>query len=454
MCVFRSNYVVYGLVAATALLASFAQYDPDFGWHLRSREQIVQQGAPTIEPYTYTASDFPWVHHEWLADGLHYLIYDMVGFAGLAIVHAALWTFGLWCFARKYRQQWPVLLALFVMLPFVGVRAISWMVALLGVMYLLVSGRRWMRWLLPGLFALWANLHGSFLVGIVYLAYRALRRRDMWLGVIAGLSLAATLLMPYGIHLYDEVGRTVLDADLSNRISEWASWMLHPIMAPFVALWGAGLWRLYQSRRSWLVFVRFDVLMALAMVSSWRHAVLFALFALPLALRTVDTLPRPVIKAQDRQFAAFSIAAVAVAAVVLVATSLSGYVSRLIAADRAVDYPTRIVESLRRTPCDGRIFNHYDVGGYLIWTLPDEKVYIDDRMPSWQHDGQHYFETYLDVLDDASVREREFTKHDIGCVLMPEGRRIVSELIDKGWYVTLREENNDYVLLETVERTR
>ena len=41
--------------------------------------------------------------------------------------------------------------------------------------------------------------------------------------------------------------------------------------------------------------------------------------------------------------------------------------------------PAGAVEFIRRTGLSGPMVNHYDWGGYLMWALPEQKVFIDNR---------------------------------------------------------------------------
>ncbi len=44
--------------------------EPDFGWHLRTGLDLLQHGGklPTLDPYSHTMPDWPWVEHSWLTD--------------------------------------------------------------------------------------------------------------------------------------------------------------------------------------------------------------------------------------------------------------------------------------------------------------------------------------------------------------------------------------------------
>jgi len=83
------------------------------------------------------------------------------------------------------------------------------------------------------------------------------------------------------------------------------------------------------------------------------------------------------------------------------------------------------------------LFNDYDFGGYLIWQLPQTKIYIDGRMPSWKYTGENYLANWMRDLTDVRARNSDFAQYNIGCVLIrPKHAEIVRDLKADGWTVT------------------
>src|SRR4030042_4468276 len=80
--------LVYAIFAAWPLI-QFT--DPDFWWHLRTGQLIVDTGSiPKADPFSYTAAGSPWIAHEWLSDLLIYGIESNVGYWGNVIFFGAL----------------------------------------------------------------------------------------------------------------------------------------------------------------------------------------------------------------------------------------------------------------------------------------------------------------------------------------------------------------------------
>ena len=60
------------------------------------------------------------------------------------------------------------------------------------------------------------------------------------------------------------------------------------------------------------------------------------------------------------------------------------------------DYPAGAVEFLREHRPPGPLYNHFNWGGYLIWTLPEYPVGIDGRTNLYGEDRlQHAFDTWM-----------------------------------------------------------
>src|SRR5437879_9159883 len=92
------------LLALTFLVASFAAANSDVWLHLASGKRIAQ-GAWTIgvDPFSFateanaTRPAVPWVEHSWLYSLLLYLLYNLVGGAGLVVLKALLVVALDWC---------------------------------------------------------------------------------------------------------------------------------------------------------------------------------------------------------------------------------------------------------------------------------------------------------------------------------------------------------------------
>jgi hypothetical protein len=67
-------------------------------------------------------------------------------------------------------------------------------------------------------------------------------------------------------------------------------------------------------------------------------------------------------------------------------------------------FPVRAVEYLHQHPVAGPMYNAYNYGGYLIWALPEQKVFIDGRGDLYEDGGA--FTQYVAV---ANLKPAAFT---------------------------------------------
>ncbi|MCL5996674.1 MAG: hypothetical protein M1546_11560 [Chloroflexi bacterium] len=348
-----------------------------------------------------------------------------------------------------------MILALLVNSAALGVRA--QMITLVG--FALVNafiwryllGKRRGLWLLPVLFCLWANLHGGFVIGlaqmgmtlVLLLAARFVLRLQQAMpfiqlkgvegvrnlrafAVLLGGCIVASLINPYTYRLYEEAWRANLDQFARSQIREWMSVNFQNSIGLYLGVFiFTFLWWLVWTRRShsaWhMLLLPVYVYMGMSTV---RHAPLLVLFVVPwvyvtLAAEptvrrffetTIDSLfalrkghggtgPRV---SSDVLYYGYNAVLVTIPLAVLLARVVA-YGNAALDPERLahdMPYPLAAVQYLKAHPQPGsRLFNYYNWGGYLIWHLPEQKVYIDGRMASWRSSDEHILKNYARVVD-------------------------------------------------------
>ncbi len=175
--------VVFTLALVFLFISIHRLHPTDLWGHLNFGRWIVQNGRlPQADPFRPELPSEPFVPSWWLSQVIGYGWYRLFGLEGLVAGHAALVTLmvGLLIGATAARGTplgWAVVAGVvgcMLAIPILGVirPQLFGMVALAAVLWGVAQlTERWtpLVWLGP-LFALWANLHGSFLVGLVVLA--------------------------------------------------------------------------------------------------------------------------------------------------------------------------------------------------------------------------------------------------------------------------------------------
>ena len=165
-----------------SLLADLRVADADIWFHLRNaRELLTRHSFPHTDLYTFTAAGTPLVNFEWLSELPYYCAFQSWGLQGLLAVYLSLllMIFGAVYYLALRRGANCAEAALITMaggaIGFYsfGPRMMhfGWLclVALLLVLERFRTTGKGL-WLLPLLFALWINLHGSWPVGFIIVA--------------------------------------------------------------------------------------------------------------------------------------------------------------------------------------------------------------------------------------------------------------------------------------------
>ena len=137
-------------------------------------------------------------------------------------------------------------------------------------------------------------------------------------------------------------------------------------------------------------------------------------------------------------------------AVVVLGLETGLYLRRLKVVE-IMHYPTKAIEFLQSQNNDGNLFSTYTWGGYLIWKMPEKKVFVDGRMPSWrwpyfslesfawsgeapQGESDWAFKEYEKVVSDGDYEE-VFDKYDVKIVLWPTPNKEIwrERLEEEGW---------------------
>jgi len=170
------------LFAGIFILNFFMVTDPDLWWHLATGRYMVETGRiPRTDPFSYTAAGRPWVAHEWLAEIAMYLLYRSGGYLVAVIVFAAIVTLTFFAVFRTLRLLGVSVVATTCITFWVAAMSLAgWNVRpqvfsylfFSLYLYLLLRSRqkrdRWL-WLLPGVMALWVNLHAGYIMGLMLL---------------------------------------------------------------------------------------------------------------------------------------------------------------------------------------------------------------------------------------------------------------------------------------------
>lgn len=459
------------LVLLLCLLAMATRpiVDPDFWWHLRTGQLIWEtRSIPRHDIFSHTLPGQPWITHEWLTELFLYLVYAVSGQEGLIVAFAAIiaGTFMLvylQCAGRPYLAAFVVVWAAISSAVTWGVRPQMFSLLLSAVfLYILQLYRHqkgWVIWLLPPLMALWANLHGSFFLGVVYpavymlggaidnvmrpgqegtMAWRDMRR----LALVTLITAVAPILNPNGLQLLIYPFGTLGSPSMQAYILEWFSPDFHLIqfqpfafyiLAIFLSL---GLSTRVPSARELLFLLGFGY----ASLRSARFIPFFLLTTAPTLDGLLSHIWRhsawsgrfgPRIVRRGVPYVAVNWLLLGVLA--LGVAVKTGHTLRSNEEAQREVFPVAAVDFLVDNRISGNIYNLYHWGGYLIWRLyPQHKVFIDGRADVY---GDAFIEEYLRVYQLRENWQEPLRRYDAGLTIVDAGSPLATTLGERGdWH--------------------
>lgn len=200
--------ILYSLSAGIAInslqFKESIKANTDLWWHLRAGQWMVQHHTvPSTDPLSAYGMDKPWVAYSWLFEVSIYGFYRWLGLIG-PVVYTLLILVAIAVALHQAIRKRTGGFAAPIALTAVGLLAMArlysarpWLFTILFFTIELdilfsalvdVPGNRGSRrvWLLPPLFALWANLHVQFIYGLAGATLRNVHpeigRPEAWLG--------------------------------------------------------------------------------------------------------------------------------------------------------------------------------------------------------------------------------------------------------------------------------
>ncbi len=427
----------------------------DFWHHLARGRAIVERGEiVNVDLFTFTVAGQPLRDPNWLTQILYHGLFSsggmgMVRLVDSLTVSAAVGLLVVLCWRASGSARVAAALgtvALLGLWQVLIIRPQSISLLLFGLLFLaLDASDRRRGWLLlpPVLVMLWTNMHGGFpialvLVGTFFLAsilegirdlgwgfWRSRRIRD--LALCLGGCLAATLVSPYGWHIYDYVGVTAASAR-ARGIVEWLPPDLNELIGRMwafslvVTLVACSLPGRRPTVRDLCLLGCFLPLScaAVRMVAWWL------LVSLPVvAAQLGGCLPRSWLKESDAASESPWIARAFVVVLLLVVLVCVPGVEQYLPIEpkpSQLSRPERdlaaIAETMREQPTEGKnLYSRFEWGEFLAWDLhPDGyRVFMDGRNELISDD---LFAEYLAVMNARADWREILDRHAVAWLVL------------------------------------
>jgi hypothetical protein len=458
-------------VTMAGVLASGSELtqDPDLWWHLAdARHLFTAHEFIRMEPYAFTVAGQRWVNPEWLAEVPYWLGYKTGSLLGLHLAAVIAFCANLLliyfrCAAKsghKAAAFWTSVLCFFLVTINAGCRTI--VIAYLAlslemiVLELAEKGRTRSLWLLPPLFCIWINLHGSWLIGLclfgLYIACgfvnlnagpfqqsafsRESHNRFLW---VFAASLAALFVNPYGWRLvFNPIDMMINQKLMVSITEEWRPLSLGTVAGKAaVAFLVIGIVCNVVRRGNFKLYEPAFFLFA------WYFAFAHQRFAFLACVLTAPMLATDLARAffsrpNEKTIPAFNaLIALGVAVTAILVSPKPAELERQL----AQAYPLKSIAAIEP---GWRTFNRYSIGGMMDFNgKPD---FIDSRNDIFEHHG--VLGDYIAVQnnpDALNLLEKYRVDHALIQANVPLAARLTAA---PGWHALMREGEGDnaYIL--------
>jgi hypothetical protein len=395
------------LFAAPALMAVHGAcvIDPDVWWHLRTGEWIVQHhAAPHTDPFTRFGAGQPWAAYSWLFELIVLKLFHLMGLAGIVTYTAGMiLAITVALFHLIKRVQHKADFSFVALLTFAACFSLthlytprSWMFSILFFVLeidILMHARKTGRvielaWL-PLIFALWANLHIQFIDGLLVLGLAVAESvlanwwnqldtkvPATWMYGAFGASVLATLLNPYGWHLYIVAHDLAAQSGVMNRLSELQAMPFRDLSDYLVLFFAMGAAAVLATAVKLPIFE--TLLLVFATVVSFRSQRDAWVMVTVASTILAGGIPGSR-KAQSRlPWFGVPLAALAAAVIVTFGFRVMHVDNPRLAELLAEKMPVKAVAFVKEKGYAGPLYNDFAWGGYLMWSLR-MPVSIDGR---------------------------------------------------------------------------
>lgn len=429
--------------------------DPDLFWHLSFGRDFFSGTFNQTDTYSYTMPGHPWVNHSWLLDIIMYQLYNIGGFLLLSIIINSiiiLSTFVCLKTAKiiiknnsSTKKKWTdlptshkIFLQLISALIFFFIAKMSFgvrpqMITLLGLA--LTHHLLWKNhfhnqslfYLVP-LYAIWAQLHAGFSIGLalfmIWILLEYLKqlsnqkiypnhklKKNIFIFIIC---LLVPLINPYGTDLYILINNHLTQNVGPLYMREWKplnlqeSWDIAYFIFIITTLWIIPLSR-YQLSNYWKIITPPLLIWGALTV---RNIPPVGIIILPLLLQITLHLLTSYQKKRTSNIKQNLQTKIWITLVLLslTLTSCSIFTWKAwtfyqttksdsnLAQQGKKSYPYQALEHLKNQYSSTQpihIYSEFGWGGYIQWYLPSARFFIDGRMMTWKNDQQEILTTYM-----------------------------------------------------------
>ncbi|MBP8960825.1 hypothetical protein KBG31_01210 [Patescibacteria group bacterium] len=408
--------------------------DPDFGWHFKYGEYMVQNRKILRENiFSYTMPDYKWANSYWIPQIIMYSLYSLsetlglTGDIGMSLVLSAAISVGILVILKKAPlEKWQVVTGAIFLFSYFAKYTISVRPLLFSTIFMLflihtiLHNTQNIKFL-PLLFVIWANSHADFTLGlfvlgifnIVKLMTQGIKKENLGIHISSLACVAITLVNPYGIFLWETLLKETHPLQFF-QIAEWLPLNNKDLLPNFVIAASLILIATIEMKEKkknlgLIICILFFLILSVRMIYFGRVLILLGIFPVLDFFKNMSPKAKQLLGVRNEKRIAKS---VKIAGVVCAIFLVGSFLENIYLASleerwaKKAGFPYEKVQEIKRLGIEGDMFNEYDWGGYLIWKLPEYKTFVDSRMPSWRDDtGYSAFEEYLEIRKNITQEQ-------------------------------------------------
>jgi hypothetical protein len=412
----------------------------DYWWYIRIGDEIVEtHSVPATESFSYTEAGAPKINHSWLAS-LLFSAFNSVGGIHISLLAVALLV------ALTYAMLWFLMLdsgidvrwASFLLILIEIPSSINWAMRpqiftyplFVGSLYILWQWEKHEKnylWGLPVLMWLWANLHGSFILGFVLAGSVFLLgkgdKKKLFFILLA--MVLATLINPRGIGAWEFVLFGMTNPSVREFATEWMPPINKGIQVNLLFAWylffmllvGLSSRKLSWLEWSWVLGFGWMAL------SVSRYDIWFLFIVAPLSAFLLSGIVQEKAEKSHKEQPAVN----TLLGLIIFGTAFLFFPSvRTVWIEDAPSVysdttPLEATAWLRAHPeIPDPIWAELAFESYLVYALPERPVWIDPRFEVY---SPEHWQDYVDVSNASWHWEDILTKNKINTLLVSKAKQ-------------------------------
>jgi hypothetical protein len=418
----------------------------DFFWHLSTGKYISENGSiPDKDVFGYATQNAEWIPFEWGSDVVIYNVYKLAGYNGVFIFRSLIFClmfFILFKLLGRFHVS-PMISIIMLFFLLIGMfnrfsprpHLFTYLFLCLT-LYVLLNVKYFNRekyfkliTYFPILFLIWVNLHigvitGIFLFFVFFLSeiiifYKPSKFSSTEIKPLSPAQLRKLLLVfggclvllfvnPNGwstyVYAYEHTNMKMLES-----IAEWLSPFSSKIEPTFVItlykvlLISGSLILIYAYKKRDLTIALLYISFAVYSLRAIRFTVDYELVVVPLVAIVFSYFLKQLKSRSLIKVLLYGNVPKAVLIIVFMALTIrfqsdNFYITLKYNREAGMGiseryFPVNLVKFMKESNIKGTPFNNFDTGGYLLWEIPDQKIFIDSR-----NINDEIFNEYISIL--------------------------------------------------------